>query len=336
MTRSEAGFVSVVGLGVIVPFLFILLVLGVELNQFLGLRDDVQRIVDEEARVSLSRNFSSSEVTDRLRGRLADSQPFLAVSSVRHTKQSSGANEIVAVGEYRGMAQTIGGAFLGIEMPGIPFAVVSRARRANASVLLVVDRTIAPGADPCGEPHVRARIALANRLISSLRKVGVGSIGVAFTPGVHDVVERLEDAAPEVLSCAGDHAGVLRLAGSEAVSTNSLSIAYRVAELLFSKARVEAMEQRSVVMITGATPEEAEKTATTFAFLTMEARRGGISVKQVGIAVGDRESESPFSVKSGESSGNAKYLVVTDAIAREGELPGIVAHHINGRTFIAE
>lgn len=336
MIRSERGFVSVIGVGVVVPFLFVLLIIGVELNQFLGLREDVQRVVDEEARVSLSRNFSSSEVSDRLRGRLAESRPYLELSSVQHAKQSASSNQIVAEGEYRGMIAKIGAAFLGSEIPGIRFAVVARARRADASVLVVVDRTIPLGAAPCADPHLRSRVALASRLVSGLRKVGVSTIDVAFTPGTQGAAELLTEAAPEALACGDGDAGVSRIAGTTTATTDSLEVAYGVSRLVFSRPQVNGMEQRSVVMITDATSIQGEKTTTTFALLTMEAKRSGFSVKQVGIAVGEEGGEPPFLAKSGESSGSARYLVVSDDTAREGNVPGVVAQHINGRTFIAE
>lgn len=336
MKRSESGFVSVIGIGVVVPFVFILLIVGAELNQFLGVRDGVQQIIDEEARVSLSRQFSAAQVSDRLRGRLAETRPDVAISSVQHSQLSPNASHIVAVGEYRGMIGKLGEAFLGTQIPGIPFAVVSRARRADMSVVLVVDRTIPPGADPCGDAGLKSRTALAVRLISSLKKVGVSRIDLAITPGMNESVERIEDTPSASLMCGVGEPKISRLAGIASLTLDSLDVAYRISELVFSRSEVHAMEQRAVVMITGATPDEGERTSTTFALLAMEAKRGSLSVKRVGIAVGSETEGDPFPVKSGEGSGSARYLVISHEGALTGSVPGVVAHHLNGRTFIAE
>ena len=336
MLQSNRGSASVLFMMVVLPFLLILFVVGIEVSQFLGVRDEVQRILDTEAKLSLGRFYSSEYVSRRISSRAEALRPYVSFASIE-TTETPEQGTIVVQGTYEGLLAHLVGALVGDGDGVIPFEISTTVRRAHTAALIVLDRAVGVGAARCGDAHFGRRAAFVTRLVGDLRSFGVDYVQVGVTPGVKEKIDILS-SNDEIPRCGGsDDASHLRIASVEGVEgepiVDSLGVAYRAVQLLFSLAISPMVEQRAIIMVAPSFETRTEAITTTFSLLETEAARQNVKVDAIGIAVGGPDNKDLFGVRS--ESGRAKYLHVSEDEAGGSDLRIALIHHIQGHTFIA-
>lgn len=336
MLLSSRGSASLLFMVVVLPFLCISLVVGIEVSQFFGLREEVQQLLDSEAKASLGRSHTAAQVSRRIESRVESLKPYVSVSRIE-TSKTPRHETIMVTGAYRGLFAQLVGFLAGGGSGVIPFELSTTVRRARTAALVVIDRSVGVTGVVCGDDNLSRRAILVDRLVRDLHAFGVDTVHVGVTPGIGGEIDILSPT-DEVSRCGGlDASSPLRIPSVEGVSDTAavdpLSLAYRAVQLLFSSALPADIEQRALIMV--APPREArtEAITTTFSLLESEAARQRVKVTAVGIAVGDSAGRELFSIRS--QSGRSKYLHLSEDDVGGGDVRAALVHHIQGHTFVA-
>jgi len=336
MLQGSRGSASLLFMVVVLPFLFIMLVVGIEVSQFLGAREEVQRILDAEAKLSLGRGYGASYVSRRIASRTESLKPYVSLMNVvaKNTPQQS---SVTVQGEYQGTFAILVRSMMGGEGNAIPFEISATVRRAHTAVLILLDRTVGVDGVRCGEGNLSLRAGLVARLVEELQSLGVTYVQVGVTPGESQEIDILS-ATDEVPRCDGSYDNSrFRSHSVEGVNFapigDALSVAYRAIEILFSPAIPATTEQRAIIVVAPPLEARTEAITTIFSILEAEAVRQKAKVNGVGIAVGDFNKNDLFRVRGG--SGRVKYLHVSEDEAVGSDLRIALAHDVQGRTFIA-
>jgi hypothetical protein len=322
---------------VVLPFLFILGVVGIEITQFFGMREEVQRVVDSEARQSLTRSYGSEYITRRVTSSLQALKPYVEVFDVQ-TNSNGKRSELVVKGTFNGALNQFVGVLLQQDPVGIPFSISSTVRRAKTIALVVLDRTIQGGEEPCGSENLLIRARMISRLAQGLEASGVERVVVAVMPGLESEIDILNEKDP-LPRCGGTRAGYLGIESIEGVSAGSFSdsvaVAYRATQLLLLSSGAGPVEQRAIVMVSPPIEARSESIPTTFSLLEHETARQSAKVSAVGVVVGGDRDANFFQTHSGRESGRARYLHLSEDEANGGDANVALVHHIQGHTFIA-
>lgn len=337
MSANSRGSASIIFMVVVLPFLAILAMVGIEMTQFFGMREEVRRILDAEAKQSLGRPYPSDYVARRITSSLESLQPYVVVDSVR-ADTSAHQGEVVVTGTFNGALSKFVGLLLRQEVVGIPFRISSGVRRAKTLGLIVLDRTIGEGEEPCDGENLSARASMVSRIARDLEGSGVGQLAIGVTPGV---VSEIDLLAPndDLPRCGGARSGYLGVESIEGATAGTFSdpiaVAYRATQLLLSAKGSGSVEQRAIVMVVPPALARSEAVPATFSLLEHEATRQSAKITEVGIVVGGARGEVFFETRSGVESGRAKYLNVSEDEAKGDSLRVALVQHIQGHTFIA-
>ena len=190
MWRSNRGAISVLCVSVILPLLLVVIAVGVELQQFYGVREYVQQVVDDRVRLGIARHYPVEEVEREIRGALVPLLPQVGSFSFASVMEP-GRGEVNVRAEYRGAFGSLTGLLIGVELGAIPFAVSSDARRFHSTALIVLDRTFTDGGDGCTDVGLRERGEVVDELSAALRAHGVTNIRVGVVPGVQSALSIL-------------------------------------------------------------------------------------------------------------------------------------------------
>ena len=336
MLQNSRGSASVLFMMVVLPFLFILLVVGVEVSQFLGVREEMQRLIDSEAKLGLERAYSADYLSRRMASRVESLKPY--VSLARSEISSTAPQQTIVVeGVYQGLFAQLVGSLTGAGDVAIPFQLSTTVRRTQTAALIILDRVVSLGSSPCDDENLSRRAAFVARLVQDLRAFGVESVHVGVMPGINGEVEILSPT-DEVPRCgASDPTSQLRIASVEGIAggaaADSVAIAYRVVQLLFAPAVPASTEQRAIIMVAPPFESRTEAITTTFSLLETEAARQNTKVSAIGIAVGGPEKKEFFGVRN--ESGRAKYLHLSEEEVDGSDARVALVHHIQGHTFLA-
>ncbi len=203
MLVREAGSGSVLFLGVVVPLAALFLLVGIELQHFFGAREEIQRIVDERARLDVTRALDGHDSAALLKRQVASLGPHLEAINAQHHRQK-GSVAISLSGVYTGVfAQAFTALSGGRGSPGIPFSIYSRARRPRTSALVAIERTIGDGEPECGNVALRRRELLARRLVMALRENEVDVRYGTFPAGEDGFTSLSAEAQDPLLHCPG-------------------------------------------------------------------------------------------------------------------------------------
>jgi len=343
MLGNERGSASIIFAVVVLPMLFILAMIGIELTQFFSMREEVRRIVDSEAKQSLGRPYPPEYVARRIRSRAQALRPYIEVSDVEADASGNRA-EVVARGTFNGAISRLVGILLGQGLGGVSFAISSAARRTNTAALILIDRTVAASAPMCEDRNLRLRASIASNLARDLRSAGVMSVRIGVLPGEQREIDLLaaDDPVPRCSGFPNDNLfKVAAIKGTQGIRTDDpVDLAYLATRLLLldedaTNNEAAGIEQRAIIMI--APPFEVRSNAIpiTFSLLADEAVRQETRISAVGIVVGGDGGGSSFGVKSESERGGAKYLHVSEDEAAGSDLRVALVNHIQGQTFIA-
>lgn len=338
MLENNRGSASILFMVVVLPFLFILAVVGIEVTQFFGMREEVRRIIDSEAKQSLARSYSPEYVERRIAEQLSRLEPYVEVFDVDVTS-TAGRGDVVVKGAFNGALNKFVGVLLQQESAPMSFSIASSARRTRTIAFIILDRTLAAGSEVCGDEGFALRAGLVEQIARDLQAAGAEGVMVGVTPGVDGEIEIVSanDRLPRCRTLdGGSHLDVASIQGALTTDAfDSVSIAYRAVERLLTATSNSAVEQRAIIMVAPPSVEQSRAIPTTFSLLEHEAARFNVKVTGVGIVVGGPKDFSFFDTQSGSESGMARYLHVSESEARSGDLRLALTQHIQGQTFIA-
>ena len=336
MLQNSRGSASVLCMFVVLPFLFILLVVGVEVSQFLGVREEIQRLIDSEAKLSVGRAYRSDYVSRRIASRAESLKPYVSLERIE-SNQTPQQGTIRIEGAYDGPFAQLVGSLIGGGSATIPFELSTSVRRTHTAALILLDRAVDIGGDRCRDENLSRRAAFVARLAQDFQSFGVESVQVGIIPGVSGEIDILS-STDDVPRCGGgDATSQHRIASVEGVeagaATDSVSIAYRAVQLLFSPTIQASTEQRAIIMVAPPFEGRTEAITTTFSLLETEAAQQNVKVSAVGIVVGGPENKDFFGVRS--EAGRAKYLHLFEDEALDSDARVALMHHIQGHIFVA-
>lgn len=338
MSGNERGSSSILFMVVVLPFLFILAVVGIEVTQFFGMREEVQRIVDSEAKQSLSRPYPSAYLKRRIASSTEHLKPYVEIRDVT-ANMSQGRGEVVVRGTFDGALNKFVGFLTQQNTDTLSFTISSTVRRAKTVALIVLDRSVGIGGARCGDKNLGIRAGFVSQVAQDLKAAGVDTVIVAAIPGVEDEIDILS-ANDRVPRCggrdSGSYLGVGSLEGVEVDgASDSISIAYRATQLLLLTKGAGTLEQRAIVMVSPPIESRSVAIPATFSLLEHEAARQSVKITAVGLVVGAEREKNFFEMLSGSESGRARYLHVSEDEVAGGNPRIALVHHIQGHTFIS-
>jgi hypothetical protein len=236
----------------IIPVLFVLFAVAMDISQMSGIRDHLQRVVDTVAHEALVQRLSSVDIERSVRSRMAGIRGLAQLVSVG-SDLTLDAVELSVRGDYRGVFSQLVENLLGRQGTLIPFQVRSRVRVERSGILLLLDRRVVDPADRCGSQSLRGMGGFVDRLVDSVRGSQAISIVVAVTPGEVEPVDIMAvDGSDHISRCrprlSDGSLDVQGVAGTTApldVWGSALGLSDLVSRELFSR----QLESRSVIAI---------------------------------------------------------------------------------------
>ncbi|MEY4701385.1 MAG: hypothetical protein RL326_1572 [Pseudomonadota bacterium] len=257
--RTQQGMTSLLFLLALIPVLLVMLAVTLEFSHLVGVRDDMQNIVDEEGYDALTYRRSSAEVEERLRTRLADRSDVsfsgVTVESVTSTVSAAAASVSASV-DYKGTFLSFLENFMGRESQVLELSATTRMRRQRGGVLLVLDRSALAATDTCAEVGLEARASFIDRVVGGVAANPDNIVRVGVFPGVVESVD--------LLSLSGDD-GIDRcrpILAESAYDTSALrahigmpgdpfDVAEDLARIVSDELLARPLEYRAVVLVIG-------------------------------------------------------------------------------------
>jgi Flp pilus assembly protein TadG len=258
--RDCRGMVTVLFAAVILPLIFVMLTLTVELAHFFGIRDELQRVLDREAHDALVRGSTEGEVVYAVQQRMRNVSGMAALTSVRHVR-SAARSMIEAQAEYRGAFFQILQEFTGQDRTILPIWLQSQVRIQSAASLVIVDRSVPAGANPCIDTGLRAMTSFADRLAESWAGVAEARIAVGVFPGgterrpggVAPIELLARDAQDNVPRCRAAQStnsfDLSAIRGSVETPPDAYSVAFDLRDIVDQELVQQAREVRTVVLV---------------------------------------------------------------------------------------
>lgn len=259
-SRAQSGMTSLLFLLALVPVLLVMLAVTLEFSHLVGVRDDLQTVVDEEGYDALTYRRSSAEVESALRARLENRSEFsfsqVSLESAESTVSAASA-DVSASLRYKGTFLSFLENFFGRQSPTLELAATSRLRRQRGGVLVVFDRSVATVVDPCSTVELQARTRFVDRVIDAVavNPDSVASVGVF--PGTVEAVDLLAPDATDGLSRCRPKVGettydASALAAVGGVPGDPFEVAEDMARLVSQELLARPLEYRAVVLVIGA------------------------------------------------------------------------------------
>ena len=335
MTPNERGSASLFGAVVLIPLFFVLLTVGVETSRYFGARESLLAHLDKEMTTSLRLNDTEQRAEERLRGRVTDLGYQLADLSVQ-IKQQGPVLEGVVRGAYQVPIGSLAAWLTGGASEGIPLVVSSRVRRPRASALIVLDRSIEAGANPCDSDGLRARTQAVSRLGKRLRDEGMARIEIAVFPGTAQELDILYEG-DDLPRCPATDSSLGRVESIQGMSRRylpeSLTFAHQIARLLLNASEVNVVERRTLIMVASNHSSNVDLFSNTAALVERNTGTQGTSVRSVGILV-DQSPDEVSNVAVG-SRGRSSLLRMSDEELRSSSFEVALLRHVQGHTVVA-
>jgi hypothetical protein len=339
MLRGEEGGVSLMCLALVAPLLFFFLSVGIELQQFFGVREDVQRILDGEARLISVRELSSSEIDGRLRRELFKLKPYVQVSKVNEVRTAA-STELHVTGVYRGVFSQAFSALSGSVDMFVPFSVYAKARKPRASVLIAFDRAVKDQSEMCGDSRLKVRAELADRLVEDFRMSGVDDVRVGIFPAVTSPFELLksEQADAEVRCGEGRndaHYDLPSIRGVAADPGVGVDVAYGAVEAFLSGLPPD-VEVPALIFVSQNNERALENVIVAAALVAQEFERVALKVKVIGLM---QNGDGPIVVDvwRGGSGGVETRIVPFDFEGSDlSQISDVVVRHVHHRSVLAQ
>jgi hypothetical protein len=331
----ERGSASLLFAVVVVPLLLLFMSVGIEVSQFLGMREEVLEYLDAEMLAALRSRDGKEQIAERVRGRLDRLRPYMTVEEVGVTVRGPSVEGRVR-GRYRGPLIQVASHLAGRAGEGIPLEVLSFARRPRSAALLVLDRTVPEGAEPCGDSGLIGRALVISKIAEQLTEAGVATVRLAVLPGVDGAVDVLKEG-DRVPRCPGNSLSqfaVQRVEGTaQDALPDSLTVALQTVEGALALSSSESLERRTVIMV-GTLPDRAKDFMTTaLSLLENEASRQRLVMDGIGIAVGGSDEDDLFTSRS--PSGRSVLFQITDRDLQASTLMTVLSRHTQGQGVIA-
>jgi hypothetical protein len=315
--------------------MLVLLSVGIEVSGFFSAREEVLEHLDAEMLAALRTDQGDEATAARIRARFRALRPYLVVEDVRVARRGASIEGRVR-GLYRGPLLEVASHLAGVPPQFTSMEVVSLARRPLSAVLLVLDRTLSEGSDPCRDPGLSARAEAVTRSVDRLREAGVATVRIAVFPGRDSEVETLgvDDSVPR---CPGHDSSQERaryVQGTKAGELPSpLVAAVQIVERVIGLSTTAPLEQRAAIIVSKGSGVGVEIMTTTLSLLEQEGARQRVSIHGVGIGVTDSGGEGEWTVRS--ASGGSSYLQVSASDAQAATFVTALVHHTQGRAVIA-
>jgi Flp pilus assembly protein TadG len=257
---SERGMVTVLFGAIVLPLIFIMLTVTVEFAHFFGLRDEMQSVLDGAAHDALARGLSEAEVSEAVRSRMSNVSGMAELTAVRLFRGAT-RSAVEARAAYRGAFFQFIQALTGHNTVDLPIALRSEVRIQTAASLILVDRGVQFGVDPCNDQGLQAIARFVDRLSSDWSGSAGARVGVGVIPGATElaagVVQPVEllasDGADALPRCrAFDPSNGFDLAairGNTGMPVGAFDLAYRVQELVSNELLEQASEVRNLVLV---------------------------------------------------------------------------------------
>lgn len=259
-SHSESGLASMLFLFALAPVLLVMLAVTLEFSHLIGVRDYLRNVLDEESYDALVYHRTAADVEVRVRKRLEDRsrisfsvvQPQELVSTVNRSSASASANL-----SYKGTFLAFLENFLGRESAALKLSASARARRQQAGVLIVLDRSVPVASNPCETADLDARATFVDSVVSALTSSSDTIVQVGVFPGEGgDVDLLLQDGSDGIDRCRAkredsqyDARGLMARVGASGDAADVSSVvAQHVSTELFGK----PLEYRAVVLVLGA------------------------------------------------------------------------------------
>ena len=332
---KQRGSASLLFAVLVLPFLVILLGVGIEASYFFGAREEILERLDTEVLASLRAGGAGGRAAAQVGDRLNSLWPYVMVDDVRVTRRG-GYSEGIVRARYKGPLLEMAASLVGSAAVEIPIEVSSSARRPHGGAFLLLDRTVSEGADTCADSNLLARAEAVQDLAERLRGEGMESILVGVTPGMLGEIAIIgEDDG--VARCSGGESSIFNVRNIRGAPPSelpdSLALASRIVEIVTSQTGAPTPETRSVIMFAPRSARTNIYMTDAFALLESEAARERISLRVVGLSVADSDTVDPLSLAS--ASGRGSYLNVSVGELRGASLPTALLHHVQGRSVIA-
>jgi hypothetical protein len=259
-SRGQGGMTSLLFLLALIPVLFVMLAVTLEFSHLVGVRDDLQNVVDEEGYDGLTYRRSSAEVEANLRARLDDRSEFsfsqVSVQSVASTVSPASASVSASL-NYKGTFLSFLENFVGRQSPTLELAATTRLRRQRGGVLFVLDRSVSTVTDPCSTVDLQARANFVDQVIDAVASNPDNIVRVGVFPGVAEAVDLLSsDGADGIVRCRPkrgdatyDAGGLMALGG---VPGDPFEVAGDMGRLVSEELLAKTLEYRAVVVVLGA------------------------------------------------------------------------------------
>ena len=283
---NNRGSVSLLFIVVVLPLLLLFSCLGIELTQFFGVHDDIQQVVDNDTRASLTKRLSASDTQGMIRTHLNRLSNFVEIEQVTTTKTVLQSQTRVEA-RYRGIFGELFERLSGKKFTVLPVRVSARVRKVDSATLIVLDRTVLDAAEGCNDAKLKALQTFVDALTQSLLAAGSKQVSVAVVPGDAYAVQVLDPAwSGDFLKHCRDRNADLpfdtaSLSGS-AASYLSEEVAHGVVEAARATLFSITAEARAVVFIQqGGNPASYAHARTIFTVLDEKLR--GMLAKVIGI-----------------------------------------------------
>jgi hypothetical protein len=238
----------------VLPLLFALFTVTIDLSHYFGIRDELQRVIDREAHDALVYDKTSQQVTAAIRNRMGNLGGMAEITSVRSTR-SRGRNVIFVDGTYQGAFAEVAQRLYGQRSAVLSFAARAEVRIQPSAALILFDRSSVPVGSECADAGLRAMSLFVDRLTDSWIQSADTAVSVGVFPGVTAPIDLLSvtgsDPIPRCRGrAAGAHVDASAVQGTSGMGRFSVSaVAYRAQELATTILMRRPVQIRSVVFV---------------------------------------------------------------------------------------
>ncbi len=336
---AQRGMVSLLFVLALLPVLLVMVAVTLEFSHLVGVRDHIQRALDDEAFEALAYRRLATEVETRVRKRLTDrsrvSFSMVGLRAVKVATNQSSA-EVYANLDYTGTFLSFIENIVGKKSHVVELSAESRARRQRAGVLLLLDRTVVPGVDPCTAQEFDARAMFVDSVVETLRASSDTAVKVAVFPGARGITELLttdirdgvERCRPHNDELVYDVRGV---AARSATRIDPFEMSLEFAQVVSDELLANPFEYRAVVIVLSAEAYPDGYSAFVQQALGAASEGVGLPLRVLTVVAGVDRTFVPLPPTYGMHGGSTREIAASLAELRQGRLAGAVSRTLSER-----
>ncbi len=252
--RKDSGVATLLFTALILPLSAVMLTVTVDFARFFSVRDELQRVLDSEVHEALVSDLSQEQIDRDIRTRMSNVAGMADISSLTFTRDNA-RGAIAARARYSGPFFQFVEGLTGEAASSLPIFVRSQARIQSATSLIILDRTIDAGANPCADAGWRSVVEFISRLnLNWSERVG-SSNTIAVAPGVNDAVQIVSNQSiDELARCSGlggseSAIDLLSVEASRQGAIDPIDLAFAVRDLASTQLFSQTTEVRSVLLV---------------------------------------------------------------------------------------